>query len=161
MHFFVKSLFKTNLTRYFYKLFFSSIVLIAVILLILGSIFYISFINTFRTEVEAAHILELNRTVNIMDLRFREMDCIAVNMASNMEFDYFNSTGKTDGPYRMMNELNKYKASNEFLYDIVYFSTYGTQNDTRIIASTGATNLHLFFKYIYSYEHWSQNQFFT
>jgi two-component system response regulator YesN len=159
MNLFWKLILKTKLSRYFYKLFFSSIILITVILIILGSVVYVGFINTFRTEVENANVAGLTRIVNNMDLRFKEMDRLAFSIVSDPEFDYFGSIGKIDAAYKMVKELKKYKASNEFLYDIIYYSTYNEKNNNRIITSKGSMDTDLFFKYIYNYQNWGKDQF--
>jgi two-component system response regulator YesN len=148
----------TGLSRFFYKLFFSSIILITVVLVILGGMVYINFINTFQSEVEKANIAELAQIVENMDMRFKEMDCIAVDISSNTEFDYLGSSGEADSAYKMVRELHKYKSGNEFLSDIVYYSTYESEN--RIITSNGEMDADFFFKYIYHYDHWGKNRFF-
>lgn len=148
----------TGLSRFFYKLFFSSIILITVVLVILGGMVYINFINTFQSEVEKANIAELAQIVENMDMRFKGMDCIAVDISSNTEFDYLGSSGEADSAYKMVRELHKYKSGNEFLSDIVYYSTYESEN--RIITSNGEMDADFFFKYIYHYDHWGENRFF-
>jgi two-component system response regulator YesN len=160
MDFFRRLILKTRLSRHFYKLFFSSIILIAMILLILGGVVYVNFINTFQSEVEDANIVELTQIVNNMDMRFKEMDCIAVDIGANPEFDYFSSIGALGSGYRMVRELKKYKSGNEFLYDIIYYSAYGSESDRRIISANGEMDIDLFFKYIYHYDHWGKKQFF-
>lgn len=150
---------KTKFSRYFYKTFLSYIIIIAVILSIIGSVVYISFINALQAETENADISELTQIVNNMDLRFKEMDRIAVNINSNDEFDYFNSSSNSDNGYEMVKELEKYKSGNEFLYDIIFYRAYENETNKKIISSQGEMKDDMFFKYIYRYENWSKDEF--
>lgn len=159
MDFIRKVIIKTNLSRFFYKSFFSSIILIAIILFILASVVYVSFINTLQSEIENANISELTQIINNMDMRFKEIDRIAVSLSSNNEFDYINSTSITGNSRNMVNELEKYKSGNEFLHDIIYYDTYKSENRSKMISTLGEMNIDIFFKYIYNYEHWSQDEF--
>jgi AraC-like DNA-binding protein len=94
-----------------------------------------------------------------MDMRFKEMDRIAVNINSNDEFDYFNSTSNSDNSYKMVKELEKYKSGNEFMYDIIYYRAYQNETNDKIISSQGEMKADMFFKYMYRYEDWGKDEF--
>ena len=58
--------------------------------------------------------------MNVIELRLREMERTALNISLNDNLKYFRiKDGLSDS--EAVNELNKYKSSNEFVYDIALY----------------------------------------
>ncbi len=150
---------KIRMSRYFYKNFFSIMILIAIIWLIIGSFLYGNFIDTLRSEIIKSNISELSQVKNNMDMHFKEMSRIVVNISNNPEFLFY-SGGQAGNSIRTVYELEKYKASNEFIYDIFFYRNYGQDKNRKIYTSNGEVSTDLFFKYLYHYNDWREEDFY-
>lgn len=141
----------------FYKYFLSYLFLLVVILLLLGTVVYKSFISTLRQEVEVSNIASLNQITAMMDMRFKELDRTAFHIYTNPQLRAYNVMESNYNALQAVGELGKYKSSNEFVDDIILYHDYDGKK--RLFSSTRDADIDTFFNYLTKYENWSKEEF--
>lgn len=152
--------YKKNVKRYslrFYKYFLSYVFILVLVLSILGIVVYRNFILTMQDEVKKSNLFSVMQVRNVMDMRLKEMERIALNISFNNNLKYYNIRGNNYESLEAVRELKKYKSSNEFIYDIALY--YNHDENDRIYTTTTSARLDMFFNYIYKYENWGKNDF--
>lgn len=155
--FFKKFQIQKNSIR-FYKYLFSYIILVLVIITIVGVMAYRSSIKVVQEEVENYNISELTQVKNIMDTRIREMDFLAIKIASNPQLSFSNLYDDGYQSYNAINEINKYKSSNFFIYDMLMFcSKKGEQQ--RIYSLETTWDIDMLFGLTHRFDKISKDEF--
>lgn len=110
------------------------------------------------TEVEKSNLSAVIQFMNVMELRLREMERTALNISLNNNLKYFKIKDVGYQTLEAVNELKKYKSSNEFVCDI---ALYYNNNDkqSRIYTTTTSANPDMFFEYVYKYDDWGTDDF--
>lgn len=134
----------------FYKYFFSYLLLLVLVLSILGVVVYKGFILTMENEVKKSNLSAITQIKNIMDIRLKEMERIALNISFNDNLKYYRVSRSDYEALEVVRELKKYKSSNEFVYDIALY--YNRNKHDRIYTTMTSANLDIFFNYIYKYD---------
>lgn len=141
----------------FYKYFLSYIALLFIILSILGGAVYRNFIYTLKAEVEDSNISALIQVRNSMNVRIKELERIAIDIESNPLLANFRISNGGHDSYLGVRELVKYKASNEFIDNIILYRKY--QGNEKIYTTDGDIQIDLFFNYLYQFENWGKEDF--
>lgn len=152
--------YRRNARRYsmrFYKYFLSYVFILVLVLSILGIVVYRNFILTMKDEVEKSNLFSVMQIRNIMDMRLKEMERIALNISFNNNLKYYKIRGDNYESLEAVRELKKYKSSNEFIYDIALYYNY--DGNERIYTTNTSARLDIFFNYIYKYDNWSKADF--
>jgi two-component system response regulator YesN len=139
----------------FYKIFFSYLVLVLLLLIVLGSFSYASIISALEKQVEEAQIAADAQLRDLMDTRFRELQRIAVQISSNTLLTPFALAHPGFGSYQAVSELKKYLTSNSFIHDIVL--KYDAYDNDRVFAATGVYTENEFAERIYHYPNWTSS----
>ena len=110
------------------------------------------------TEVEKSNLSAVIQFMNVMELRLREMERTALNISLNNNLKYFKIKDVGYQTLEAVNELKKYKSSNEFVCDI---ALYYNNNDkqSRIYTTTTSANPDMYFEYVYKYDDWGTDDF--
>lgn len=141
----------------FFKYFLSYITLYIVLLAILGIIVYSKFISALQTEIEMSNVASLTQVKDTIDMRFKEMERIVININSNETLKSYKIMEGGYDSLGALKELAKYKSSNEFIYDIALYCNY--KGKERIFTPQVNTSLDTFFSYVYDYERWGSRDF--
>lgn len=148
---------KLGYSQRFYRYFLSYMILLIVIVLMLGGGVYGNFIRTLRQDIETSNISALVQIKNAMDTRIKEMEKISVNISLDTELKPYMVMESIYNSPEAIRQLHKYKSGNEFVYDIALFHKY--KDNQKIYTTETVDKLDMFFKYIYNYENWSEDDF--
>jgi two-component system response regulator YesN len=113
----------------------SYMLIVVVLLLMISSVVYGSFIAVIEKEAERSTINQLQQIKEMMDTRMREMDRIALQITLNPLLSAFMVSQDGYGMYSAVNELKKYRSSNEFLQDVALY--YMGSDADLLYASSG------------------------
>lgn len=145
-------------SKRFYKYLLSYLAFVAIMLLFAVSLVNNSLIRTLRHDVEGANLALLEQIRNVVDMRIKEMDRIAVSVFGNYELLPFKLAEEDNNvSVNAVNEIMKYRSGNEFIYEIGLYYDY--ENLDRIYTSNGAFDAGLFFNQVYKYENFDQLKF--
>ncbi|MCQ6561140.1 helix-turn-helix domain-containing protein [Paenibacillus mendelii] len=141
----------------FYHYLFSYILITVLLLSIMSSVIYSSFLNTLRNEVEQSTIASLDQFRDAVDLRMQELDRMAMQISANPLLTPFMVTEDGYGPYKAVAELKQYLSTNLFIHDIVI--RFNAREPEQMYGASGTYGIDLFFEDIYGYRNWSKADF--
>lgn len=144
---------KRSLT--FYKYFFSYIACTLLLLVIVGSVVYSSFITSLQREVETSNIASLSQIRNTMDARLREMERMTLQISSNPRLTPSVANANGYDSFSAVRELKNYNSTSTFVYDIVLYY----KNSSKILASSGCYTFNDFFNREYVFENMKKEDF--
>lgn len=139
----------------FYSYFFSYMLLVLTLLLLVSGVVYETFIATLTDEAVDSNIATLTQIKNETDTRLNEMNRMALQIAADPLLTPF-MVQDGYGGYQAVAELKKFKSTNLFIQDI---ALYYVSTDPQLFASSGAYDTGTFFQYAYRYRDWGANDF--
>ena len=132
----------------FYRYLLSYTVLVVLLLLVVSGAVYGTFVKTLRQDAEDSTISMLSQIKDAVDMRSKEMNRVALQIATNPLLTPYMVTSSKYGEYQAVNELGKYRSSNDFIYDImIYFG----KNSSLLYAASGVYSVDNFFEYVYHF----------
>jgi len=146
-----------NKSYRFYRYFLSYVFPLIVILLLLKTVVYGNFITSLQSEVETSNIAVLTQIKNMIDIRMKEIENMAVNISTNNNLAPYKAMKSGIDAYEAIKELETYKSSNEFISDIAIYYNY--MNNDRILTTTVDISIDRFFGYLYRFGNWSKEGF--
>lgn len=141
----------------FYKYFLSYVLIVITLLAVIGSVVYSNFIGTLRHEVESANIASLRQIRDTVDMRIKELQRIAVQISKNPQLTPYMLTHAGYETYQAVAELNKYRTSNSFIYNVGI--AFSHADDRNFYTADGVYERELFFKRIFQYSAWNEAEF--
>ncbi|MFD0868693.1 helix-turn-helix domain-containing protein [Paenibacillus residui] len=141
----------------FYQYLFSYILLIVMLLVIVGSVIYGSFISVLREEVEGSVIATLTQIKEAMDTRTSEMNRMALQIAANPLLTPFMVAEGGYGTYQAVQDLKKYRSANDFVHEVVLY--YGDGQASTMYAASGIHSIDYFFRFAYPFSQWGKEEF--
>lgn len=136
----------------FYNYFFSYMLLVVIILMIMGGIVYQGFVATLGDEIRESTVARLTQIKDIMDAKVNEMNRMALQISSNSELTPFMVEENGYALYRTVSELKKYKSTNSFIYDVMLYYPY--QHPDRLYAASGTYDADAFFESVYKFDNY-------
>lgn len=141
----------------FYRYLLSYTVLVVLLLFVVSGVVYGTFVKTLRQDAEDSTISMLSQIRDAVDMRSKEMNRVALQIAANPLLTPYMVTSSGYDQYQAVNELGKYRSSNEFIHDIVVY--YGDNNPSRLYAASGTYSADNFFEYVYHFSDLNLEQF--
>lgn len=123
----------------FYHYLFSYILIVVVLLFIISSVVYGSFISVIQKEAERSTTIQLQQIKELVDTRVREMDLTALQITLNPTLTPFMISQDGYGMYSAVGELQKYRSSNGFIQDVAIY--YEGSDPQLLYASSGTYEL--------------------
>lgn len=136
----------------FYSYLFSYIAMIAVLLLLVGSVVNGAFLNILRKEVESSTISTLGQFRDTIELRMSEMERMALHIKSNPSLTPYKVNQGGYGAFQAVNELKKYRDTNLFVHDILLY--HKVRSGSQLYAASGTYDTDDFFDSLYRYRNW-------
>ncbi|WP_165972132.1 helix-turn-helix domain-containing protein [Paenibacillus piri] len=140
----------------FYKYFLSYVLPLVVMLVIVSAVVFSNIIQTFQEEVETSTTAGLTQIRDTVDARMKELEKIALQIASNPDMTSFRVADEGYPTYRAIAELGKYRSSNFLIYDMALM--YTNRDTGKLYAASGVYSYESFFDYMYQYENWGKEQ---
>lgn len=144
-------------SKRFYRILLSYIMLVVILLMFVGSAVYGTFVKTLQKDVEESNIASLMQIRNNMDVKFREMEQVALDIYNNPRLGPYTVAQNGYDSMQAVNELKKYISSNALIQDVVV--NYQNVYDNKMYASSGVYDKDVFFNRIYSYENWNMEKY--
>ncbi|TBL74563.1 helix-turn-helix domain-containing protein [Paenibacillus thalictri] len=157
MNVFRRFRFRSNRSIRFYKYFLSYVLIVLILLSVTGVAVYSHFLQVFKEEVENANVAALMQVRDTMDVRFKEMQRIALQIAENQQLTPYALNNSGYDWYHSVNELNKYRFGNTFLSNLGIVLNRAPER--RLFTADGVYQMHYFFNNVFRYEHWNEEEF--
>lgn len=126
-------------SKRFYHYLFSYVLIVVVLLFIISSVVYGSFISVIQNAAEQSTTTQLRQIKEIVDTRVKEMDLTALQITLNPALTPFMISQDGYGMYSAVNELRKYRSSNGFIQDVAIY--YERNEQQLLYASSGTYKL--------------------
>lgn len=157
--FFKKQKAQKNSIR-FYKYLFSYISMVLIVISIVGILTYRSSVKIVQEEVEKYNFSELSQIKSILDTRIREMDYLALKIASNPELSFSKLYNDGYDSYNAINELRKLKSSNFFIYDMLVLCSKNGR-EQRVYSLDATWDPEMLFATTYKFDKMTGDDFIT
>jgi len=145
-----------NYYNLFKKYIISSCLLVAILVLVSSASFYNILIRKLKNEVDNLTSNNIVMLRNFMEKMFHEMDRIAYEIGSEIDFMPYNILRDGYGSMKCVNRLRSYCSANTYISDLIILydkniaETYGFE--PKIFSIKGAYNPDTFWNYIYPFE---------
>lgn len=150
---FVANMLPSRLRTYF----FSYVLLVALLLMVLGGIVYTGFFRTLQRVVEHSNVTSLTQIRDQVDQRFDEIMKIAVQISRNSKLIPHLITANEYEAIQAVDELRSYGSTNSFLFDIGV--RLQEADPRRIYAASGIYRTDVFFGSAYPFPEWQGEAF--
>ncbi|WP_213526166.1 helix-turn-helix domain-containing protein [Paenibacillus sp. J31TS4] len=146
-------------SRRFFRFLFSYIVLVIMLLTIVSSVIYGSFLSVLEKEVEGATLSTLSQVRETVDARLREINRMAMQIAADPLLTPFMIAEGGYEKYQSVSELKKYRSANEFVEDIVIH--YHAKDPSLLYAASGTYQIDNYFEKVFPFRDWGKEQFLS
>jgi two-component system response regulator YesN len=150
-------MFRRNRSVRYYKYFLSYMLIVLMLLAVISGVMDSQFLRTFKTEVENANIAALMQVRDTLDVRFNEMQRIALQIAENPLLTPYMLTNSGYQWFQSVKELNKYRFGNTFLFNLGIVFNHETEQ--KLYTADGVYQMQYFFDTIFKFENWNEDQF--
>jgi len=144
---------KTNL---FYRYIISYVAILLLPVIIMGAIIYSYFIGVFEENILANNMNNLNKTKDIVDTQLIQLKNISDQIHLDYNLNAFNFDSEPLKSLTTIKELNKYKLTNSFFFDMILYY----RGEDYLYTSTSSSSIDMFTKIIYSYKNWDTETFY-
>ncbi|MEK3721292.1 helix-turn-helix domain-containing protein [Paenibacillus sp. FSL H8-0034] len=138
-----------------YKYFISYTIILSIPLILIGGFIYQYFIETVRSEVIKNNKQVLSQVQYNLDVKMDELEKIAFQISLNNQLTPYRVTRDGYWGRQALQELNKYKTGNSFIYDLVLY--YDKQ--PFLFSSYSTYQVEEFMDGLFGYTSWNQDQF--
>ncbi|WP_167859136.1 helix-turn-helix domain-containing protein [Paenibacillus cymbidii] len=138
-----------------YKYFISYTIILSIPLILIGGIIYQYFIETVRSEVIKNNKQMLSQVQYNLDVKMDELEKIAFQISLNNQLTPYRVTRDGYWGRQALQELNKYKTGNSFIYDLVLY--YDQQ--PLVFSSYSTYQTEEFMEGLFGYPSWNEDQF--
>lgn len=146
-------------SKRFYKMLWSYVSIVILILAVLSAVIYNSIIGLLRDEINNANQAKMAHVSESVDMRIRELGKIAFEIESNHIFSYYSYMSDSYSKMQCIRELKKYGGSNTFISDM--FLYYPNRVDSSVFGMNGTYGIDDLFGVVYTYTHWHQDDFLS
>lgn len=145
-------------SKVFLKYLFSYIFILLIPVMIMGFIVYNFFLNTFKNEVIANTLNNLNKSESIIDEQVKQIRNISSQiLEGNNGLKPFSMLGSSPiKDIKVVNVLNSYTATNTFISEAVLY----LRGDENLYTSSGSCTVPMFTDNIYKYKNWPEDNFY-